>query len=141
VFPHPHDSNWRIVAPMKSNLSRPAGALRYRIGNEWEGAPTKVIWQSQPMGESTESLIAEATKTVSANPAALEAVNWLQVMLLDGPAPAAELKRLAKSDGISERTLLRAKARMRVVSTRAEFAGKVQWVWSMREEGPVAKAE
>jgi hypothetical protein len=52
-------------------------------------------------------------------------------MLQRGPRPAAELKQLAKADGISERTLLRAKARLQLETKRTSFGEAGKWLWSL----------
>ncbi len=59
-----------------------------------------------------------------------EAVEFLNEMLADGPERATVLVREAKANGISERTLRRAKGALRVESKRrVGLAGKGHWDW------------
>ncbi len=60
-----------------------------------------------------------------------EAESFLVDMLADGPMPAKEVRRLAEEAGVAERTLMRAKKRLGVQSTKAGLAGA--WSWSLPE--------
>jgi len=60
-----------------------------------------------------------------------EATAWLRETLDAGPVAAKELKKLAKADGLSLRTLERAKAKLGVVACPEHFGGP--WVWKLPE--------
>jgi hypothetical protein len=50
-------------------------------------------------------------------------------MLRHGPKPGTDLKSLAKADGIPERTLLRAKSHLGLISYRAGIGASGKWMW------------
>ncbi|MGB2824536.1 MAG: hypothetical protein WBF17_26410 [Phycisphaerae bacterium] len=58
-----------------------------------------------------------------------EAAEWLGGYLADGGKPAREVIEAAKADGISQRTLERAKLQAQVVASREGFAHAGRWVW------------
>ena len=49
-----------------------------------------------------------------------EAIEWLSGFLSDGPVKASEAKRQAGKDGVAERTLKRAKQRLRIIAEQKE---------------------
>lgn len=61
-----------------------------------------------------------------------EAVEWLRALLADGPVPAKEATRKAREDGISERTLRRARkaAGVRTEQDRGKN-GISGWLWRL----------
>lgn len=67
-----------------------------------------------------------------------EAAEWLRDVLADGPLDAKDVHRRARDNGISERTLKRAKRSAGVVSesSRAE-TGISGWRWSIKDVGPL----
>jgi len=63
-----------------------------------------------------------------------EAVEVLRAILGVGPTAAEEVKKEARHAGISEKTLLRAKAIVGVKSRRVGFGGEGSWQWSLTEQ-------
>jgi hypothetical protein len=65
-----------------------------------------------------------------------EAIEWLSGFLSGGPVKASEAKKQSGKDGIAERTLKRAKQRLRVTAEQKERC----WWWSLPdqslEDGP-----
>ena len=64
-----------------------------------------------------------------------EAVAWLSDALADGPRPGKEVKDAAKADGISLRTLDRAKVKLGVIAGPDGFGGA--WMWSLPDSDRV----
>jgi len=58
-----------------------------------------------------------------------EALEFLKDELSEGPMAAKQIKLNAKAEGVSERTLNRAKARLKVRSTKETYG----WTWTMPE--------
>ena len=58
-----------------------------------------------------------------------EAAEWLDGHLADGGKAAREVIEAAKADGISQRTLERAKTQAQVVACREGSAHGGRWVW------------
>ena len=67
-----------------------------------------------------------------------EAVDWLRMVLIDGPVPAATLRAEAKAAGISWRTIERAREVLGVIVKQiGEAGGGHYWQWSLpAEEAP-----
>lgn len=61
-----------------------------------------------------------------------EAVDWLRDLLADGPITAKEVRQRARADGVSDRTLDRAKARLRVISEPSRDKTSISgWTWRL----------
>ena len=103
-----------VLTPTKSNLGPLPPALTYRIIDvngvgrlEWLG-PTNTSADSAARGPQSES---------AERPGALMAADWLVKVLENGELPAATVLERAKAAGITERTLDRAKAMLRIKSS------------------------
>ena len=62
-----------------------------------------------------------------------EAEQLLRTILADGPVKAREIFKDAKENGISERTIKRAKSCLAISSKKHKFDG--QWYWNLPGEG------
>jgi putative DNA primase/helicase len=61
-----------------------------------------------------------------------EAAEWLKALLADGPVSANEVRKQARAAGIADRTLDRAKAKIRAASEqRREKDGIKEWTWRL----------
>jgi len=121
------DQSRRLLLPGKSNIAPEQGGLAFSIGSE----PAKVHWEKDPVAMTADDALALANGTGSETSSLDEANAWLRETLDSGPIPAKELKELAKSDGLSIRTLERAKAKLGVVACPECFGGP--WVWKLPE--------
>ena len=114
VIKDPEDDSRRLFLPIKNNLAESSG-LAYRIE---EG---RVEWEPDPVTVSIDDLedagADERPKT--------EAKAWLLAKLKDGPVPATDILKAAKADGISKRTLERAKKELGVKSEQTAEG----WMW------------
>ena len=61
-----------------------------------------------------------------------EAQEFLCELLADGPQPSKDVLQGARASGISEKTLRRAKSRLKVKVSKAEFHGG--WSWALPSE-------
>jgi hypothetical protein len=100
----------KVLAPLKSNLSAPAPALRLRLVVDPAAAHPRVQWEGV-CSHTADALLASAS-----NPeerlARDEAAEFLRRILADGQwVPTNEVERAAREEGISERTLNRARKR------------------------------
>lgn len=112
----------RLFVPVKCNLAAEQTGLAYSLRSE--GVSAVVAWEAKPVTLTADQVTAyEQPK----GDAVGEAVEWLRAALANGPVAGKELLAKAQSDGISERTLHRAKAELCIVSRRAEWSGG--WVW------------
>jgi AAA domain len=122
----PFDPSRWVLAPTKANLAAPPPALAYRICGrngqaviEWLG-PTTVTAEDAVRGPRRRE-----------RPGELVAAQFLVEELGKGEQPAAELLKRALALGISERTLERAKAALRVESRQVRIGDKRVWAWSL----------
>jgi hypothetical protein len=72
--------------------------------------------------------IRETVQKVKKQTAISRATEWLKLALKDGAQPQKVIEAMAKKEGISTRTLTRAKVKARVVSERK---GRDYWVWRL----------
>jgi RecA-family ATPase len=115
VAKDPEDSERRILAANKHNLSRAAPSLVFRVGTAPNGAAC-VVWGG------TSSLNAADILREPVDPeqrsALSEAKGFLSKELADGPVAAELVEKDAGAAGISKRTLKRAKRALGVKSEK-----------------------
>jgi AAA domain len=131
VAKHPEDESRRVLAPLKSNLAKPAPSLEFGLVEAENGA-VKVEW-----GEET-SLVADdlAPPTLSKKRLALdEAKEFVQETLKNRAVLSTSLEEKAQSAGISASTLRRAKVDLGVI---AKKGGNGPW-WSMLPDSLAAE--
>ena len=137
VLADPHDASARALVSLKSNMAAAVDGIGFRIqaapaATGSAPATTPIIhWDTRPIRMNAEEIFRATAQYVGGGPAVDEAIDWLRSTLTTGPHTAAALKAKAKADGIHERTLLRAKARLRVVTSREGFGLGGNWVWAL----------
>jgi len=128
---HPGETDERMIAVDKTNLGRYPDAVSFRLVTFLENPDlADVHW-----GEEHRNVTSGDLVTAAADPeersAINEATDWLSDALAHGPKPAAELQAAARKDGIADRTLRRASARLGVIKAKAGF--RSGWEWSLPE--------
>ncbi|TWT95365.1 hypothetical protein Pla108_35130 [Botrimarina colliarenosi] len=119
----------RLLLPGKNNLGPEAGGLAFSI----VGSPARLTWEHDPVAMTADEALARETGGGSGETSALdEASRWLKEILASGPRAGKELKALARGDGISERTLDRAKVDLRVENSPDGFGGP--WLWRLPQQ-------
>jgi len=108
---------------VKNNLGPRGPALEYRLDPDAERPLTWVGIRREDPAPRDVGLLERA-------------VRWLRTVLADGPKPARAVLGRARDDGISERTLRRAKAVLGVVSVK----GKGGWAWKLPDSPAVPPA-
>ena len=124
------DTGRRLLARAKMNVAQPADALAYELeGVDLDGgiSAPRLVWRGNVAG-SADDLMNQGQPERRA-PKGRDAAVFLATALEDGPVAAEEVKERAKADGISEKTLKRAKGTLGVESY--QMAGK--WYWRMPE--------
>lgn len=138
------DRSRRLVLPVKSNIAADRTGLAYRLlptvvdpeGLKIETAA--VEWEPDPIEIDADDALGDGRRGQGGD-ALDEAVDWLASLLTDGPRPAGDVKKQAKADGISARTLDRAKKKLGVVA-RKESAFGGPWTWGLRLMGDAPPA-
>ena len=123
---NPDDESERVFANIKNNLAKPLSALAFELT---EG---RFLWR----GESTvtEAALLRADEDESERSAHDEAVDFLYIVLGDGPVEVKQIRREAHEAGISERTLDRAKHSLGVKADRQGEPGQQGggvWFWAL----------
>lgn len=134
VAPDPEDATVRVLACVKNNLAPEPPSLAYRLEPAPDSHVARVVWVGESRRAAVELLrVAENDDDRSERD---EAAEWLLSYLQDNKrsAPAADVVKAARSDGIAERTLKRARQRAGVVSARSGFPARA--VWSLDPVGP-----
>ena len=122
----PEDDDRRILATTKMNLAAEPPSLAYRLVSDAATGSVRVEWETEPVDHTAASLL----RTDDSEPSERsEAVDWLLGFLREsgGSAPARDVFKAARADGISERTLQRARAKAGVNSERRGFASGSVW--------------
>lgn len=132
VAKDPGDEERRIVASVKSNLSKPPASLAYRLETAPNGAP-RLAWEEGDAGITADELLAAQAPAVECGRPRDHAVAFLARYLSGGPRPADEVIRDGEAEGLSEKTLRRARATLGAVSVKVGFPGS--WRWALPEDG------
>jgi putative DNA primase/helicase len=115
------DTGRRLVAPLKNNLGPLPSVLAFRIGDKG------LRWEPGIVEGTAETLLAgDEAPTRSERQELDRAMLFLTDELCDGPVRSTEVVKDAKANGISERTLWRAKA---VLGVPAHRHGQGPWYW------------
>ena len=123
----------RLFLPIKNNLGVDDAGLAFRIvERETDGgirAPA-IEWEDGRVTISADEALAAANANEGEEGAALrEAVEFLSDELKDGPVSQRTIKADATANGISERTLRRAKSTLGVVTRKMGM--KEGWTWEL----------
>ena len=121
----PNNSEMRVLACVKSNLGILPRSLSLEIKTA-DGVP-HIEWLGSS-GQTAESLLG-VQQAGEEKGARAEAIEFLQQELADGPKEATRIFQAAKSLGISERTLKRAKESVSAKSVKMTGV----WYWTAGE--------
>lgn len=127
--PDPEDETGesRILGVLKANLAVVPLSLRYRV--QPEGAAIGISWEG-PSGHRAAALLSQSVGE-DARTAVEEAAEFLESFLMDNPATAEEVRRKARAAGFADRTLDRAKKRLRIKPRHEGFGKGSTWVWEL----------
>jgi putative DNA primase/helicase len=146
VAEDPNDADMRIFAPTKTNLTRKPAALRYEIDHTEDGIPF-VRWKgsvelsAQMVLDGPERETSETHEESKSRRRLREAAAACLVDLLaDGPKTWAELCELAREDGFSERTLVRARTDSNLVKIYGA-QGQASTLWARPDRLPNAESD
>lgn len=131
----PDDRDRLVMVATKSNLAANPPALAFRLQSVPELGVARVQWETGPV-EFTADALLSGPSTEEDRDEADEAVEWLQAHLEDrgGSDAAKDIFKAARSDGILDRRLQRARRRAGVISQRRGFGGGA--IWSLAESLP-----
>jgi AAA domain len=130
----PDDEDRRILAMTKSNLAKMPDALAYRLVEDELYKVARIVWDGTSRHRANDLVRARVDEDEA--PALAEACRVLKEILADGPLAAGNVTRQAKTAGVAERTLQRARQALGVTTRRLGFGQGAYYVWSMPAHAP-----
>ncbi|HSW01838.1 MAG TPA: AAA family ATPase [Sedimentisphaerales bacterium] len=126
------DRSRRLLLAGKNNNAPEAKGLAFAIRSEADGLP-RICWESGHVEITADQAMRQENRESSEGDktAVQRAVTWLQDALADGPVPSADVLTHAKAQGISQRTLERAKESLGVRSDRKSGQGAASWYFEL----------
>jgi hypothetical protein len=125
VAKHPEDEGLRVLAPLKSNLTKPAPSLAFALVESANGA-VRLQWKGTT--EHTAAVLLAAPTDPEERSALDEAMDFLRDVLGNGPVDNKLVRKDAREADISESTLKRAKAAMGISSKKGADGS---WTWRL----------
>ncbi|MCH9034654.1 MAG: hypothetical protein IID42_09135, partial [Planctomycetes bacterium] len=123
VCQKPDCPDTRLLIPLKNNLSAHADGLAFQIK---DGA---VEWLDDVVSQSAVALLFADSTSGPKHTALDEAKSFLAAVLEEKPLPSKEVINLAEQEGMSEKSLRRAKAELEIESKRLGFANGSVSFW------------
>jgi hypothetical protein len=126
----------RFFLPIKSNLGNDRDGLAYCLDDSFTANNQPVVkWEATPVSISADEALADdhgwgGEEDTSERE---EAKTWLADLLKPGPMRAKDIFAQARQDGISKRTLERAKKSLNVTTAKAQGVANGCWSWSLGE--------
>ncbi|MCH7491865.1 MAG: AAA family ATPase [Gemmatimonadetes bacterium] len=126
VAEDPEDEAYRVLAPVKHNLTAPPASLRFHLDADLDGA-TRVIWDGESQ-HTANTLCAQPTDPEERT-TARELADFLREMLEGAPRTVKEVQTLARAAGydVANVTLQRARRRIGAETGRSGFGGECVW--------------
>ena len=136
VAKHPQDEIRRIFTPLKNNIGNDREGFAYAIeGVDLSGGITtsRVVFDPTPIEISAEDALQTSRDDTDDAGAIGDAKSFLLQLLRDGPKAVKFIFKEAEAANVSEITLRRAKARLKIEATKSQMTGG--WVWSLPTKG------
>ena len=126
------DPNRRLFLPIKMNLAPDTSGLAFSVV---DGC---IVWEADPVTMTADDLFAQEADAQQGSRTAdwEEAANWLADVLTDGALPTADVKSLARKNGIGEKSLRTAREQLQVVSQREGFGRGSRVLWA-KPDAPI----
>ena len=117
----------RLFVPLKNNLASERFGYAFRIEGRLVAPGIKtsaVVWDQEPVAITADEALAAAAKGRTSG-----AIDFLEQVLSDGPVDQAEIVRLGKEAGYSEKHLRTAREKLGVTPQKEGFGPNGKWVW------------
>lgn len=128
----------RLFLPLKNNLGPDTHGLAYSV-ESWrlEGSDpsintSRISWETQAVTVTADEVMNEQED--DGNSALDEAEDFLKDALSFGARPVVDIHNGARKAGISQRTLNRAKSKLRIKSVRSGFGPDSKYTWVLPEQ-------
>jgi hypothetical protein len=130
----------RLFLPIKNNLGNDRDGLAYCLDDAFSANSQPVVkWETGPVSISADDALSQDGGTGEDDTSELEeAKTWLSDALAAGALPAKDILAQARQNGISKRTLDRAKKSLHVTTAKAQGVANGGWSWSLGDGCPSA---
>jgi len=125
VAADPAREDWRILAPVKSNLAARPQAMTYTLNNG------RLVWAAEPLVQVDVETLLSAPGLDRHERRAADA--WLCDQLRNGPVRVRNLQVAARDAGLVWRTVERAKTRRGVRAELVGYGPAGHWYWRLPE--------
>jgi putative DNA primase/helicase len=128
--PDPTTEGRRLLLPVKNNIGLKGLGLGYSIiAKEISRGITAplVVWDDAPVDYTADQALAAHSGALRNGGSLKEAINFLEEPLSQGPIPAKDGEKAAAANGISRRTLERARKGLGVKAEKTAFESG--WLW------------
>ena len=125
VSKDPEDEERRLFLKIKNNLSNYSGGISFTVEshNLHNGIEiSKVVWGDEPVRKTADEVLAYYNQTEFQHKKELRA-KWFKEELADGPKNAAEVKKKALNEGITEKQLRNTIEYVGASSNKTDFDG------------------
>lgn len=125
----PDDDQRVILAGTKANITTMPASLAYHLTSAPDHGCARVQWEDAPVRYTAIELLSAAGETADERGDRRDAADWLRCYLSDegGSAAVAEIMKAAKAEGISDRTLRRARSALGATAHRNGFPARSVW--------------
>ena len=125
VIKDPEDEERRLFLKIKNNLSNYSGGISFTVEshNLLNGIEiSKVVWGDEPVTITADEVLSYYNQTEFQHKKELR-VKWVKGELADGPKNAAEVKKKALNEGMTDKEFRNAKKDAGVSSNKTDFDG------------------
>ena len=126
----PDDPARRLIATTKSNLAIEAETLAYRLESVEGTDVARVVWDGTSSLRADELVRPQEDEEQRSERD--HAVEFLRDALDHGPRPKNDIARDARSAGVSDKQLRRAREKLGIKPTKSSMSGP--WVWELPPE-------
>ena len=133
------DTERRLLLHAKNNLAAPPQGLAFRlkqtlVGDLGKGiVASRVEWEQEPVTITADEALAAEAAGAADTSSGVEAENFLQELLAEGPVPAKQVRADVDAAALSWSTVKRAKARLGIKAEKDGMDGG--WSWSLPRRG------
>ena len=133
------DTERRLLLHAKNKLAAPPQGLAFRlkqtiVGDLGKGiVASRVEWEQEPVTVTADEALAAEAAGAADTSSGVEAENFLQELLAEGPVPAKQVRADVDAAALSWSTVKRAKARLGIKAEKDGMDGG--WSWSLPRRG------
>jgi KaiC/GvpD/RAD55 family RecA-like ATPase len=134
VIEDPTQEGRQLFLHAKNNLALAPRGLAFRLEQHVVNdniRASRLVWEADPVAiTANEALRADAGGTGNRT-AKVEAMEFLQAVLADGPVPVSDINRMAREHGLTSKTVRSAREALSVKTEREGFGPGSKCLWSL----------